>query len=299
MAAAGAVGFSDDGAAISNGVARQAFERAAALGLPILEHAEDPGVAAGGVMRAGWTATRLGLRPWPPRAETTLVERDLALARETGARLHLTHCSTAATLDAVTRARADGVAVTCDVTPHHAAMTDEWVAGSRRFAWEQQQAGADELAAYDGACRVNPPLASRADALALLAALEAGDVDAVATDHAPHAAQHKLVPFDEAAPGMIGLETALGLGLAAVDAGRLSLLALIAALATRPAGIIGEARALSVGAVADLVAFDPTATWRVERATLASRSSNTPLLGMDLPGVVRLTIADGRVTYRS
>ena len=168
---------------------------------------------------------------------------------------------------------------------------------SRSFAWEESDANPD--LAYDGACRVNPPLASREDALALLAGVADGTVDAIATDHAPHPPERKLVPFSEAAPGLIGLETALSLGLAAVDGARLGLGALVAALSTRPASIIGEARSLAVGSPADLVLFDPVARWRVERAELASASSNTPLLGMELPGVVRLTVADGRVTYRS
>jgi dihydroorotase len=148
-------------------------------------------------------------------------------------------------------------------------------------------------------CRVNPPLTTREDAAALLEGVADGTIDAIATDHAPHPAERKLVPFDQAAPGLIGLETALSLGLAAVEAGVLPLSALVAALSTRPAAIIGEVRGMVVGDVADLVVFDPSARWRVDRSTLASASTNTPLLGMTLSGVVRLTIADGRVTYRA
>jgi dihydroorotase len=133
----------------------------------------------------------------------------------------------------------------------------------------------------------------------LLAGVADGTVDAIATDHAPHPPERKLVPFEEAAPGLIGLETALSLGLAAVEASELDLMSLIAALSTRPASIIGERRSLAIGAEADLVLFDPKARWRVEAAALASASANTPLLGMELPGVVRLTVASGRVTYRS
>lgn len=292
------VGVSDDGASIPTAdVARDVMRALREVDLPLVEHAEDPTIADGSVMRAGLLASRLGLAGWPPEAELSIVERDLALAEATGARLHLTHLSTAGSVDAVRRARERGVAVTCDVTPHHLALTEDWVAGSRRFAWEDPEPNLQ--AAYDGRCRVNPPLPSRDDALALLAALDDGSVDAIATDHAPHPAQRKLVPFDEAAPGLIGLETALSIGLAAVDAGRLRLSRLLAALSTRPAAVIGERRALSDGAEADLVLFDPAARWRVERDALASASVNTPLLGMDLPGVVRLTVAAGRVTYRS
>jgi dihydroorotase len=291
-------GVSDDGDSIPTAdVARDVMRALREVDLPLVEHAEDPTIADGSVMRAGLLASRLGLPGWPPEAELSIVERDLALAEATGARLHLTHLSTAGAVDAVRRARERGVAVTCDVTPHHLALTEDWVAGSSRFAWEDPEPNLQ--AAYDGRCRVNPPLPSREDALALLAALDDGTVDALATDHAPHPAQRKLVPFDEAAPGLIGLETALSIGLAAVDAGRLRLSRLLAALSTRPAAIIGERRALAVDAEADLVLFDPAARWRVERATLASASVNTPLLGMELPGVVRLTVAGGRVTYRS
>jgi dihydroorotase len=229
----------------------------------------------------------------------TIVERDLALAAETGGRLHLTHLSTAASVDAVRRAKAAGVAVTCDVTPHHLALTDAWVAGERAFSWEEPAAtGAlDPALAYRGETRVNPPLPSREDALALLAALADGTIDAIATDHAPHPPERTDVEFGEAAPGMIGLESALSIGLGAVEAGQLMLGRLIEALATAPARLIGEARSLEEGAVADLVAFDPTAHWMV--GDLESASRNTPLLGRELPGVVRLTVSAGRVTYEA
>ena len=187
--------------------------------------------------------------------------------------------------------------VTCDVTPHHLAMADDSVAGSRAFAWDAADPNPER--AYDGSCRVNPPLASREDARALAEAVADGTIDAIATDHAPHPPERKLVPFDEAAPGLVGLETALSLGLVAVEAARLTLPRLLAALSTSPAAIIGEPRGLAVGAAADLVLFDPSALWGVEAPALASASKNTPLLGMELPGVVRLTVAGGRVTYRS
>jgi YVTN family beta-propeller protein len=156
----------------------------------------------------------------------------------------------------------------------------------------------DATLAYDTACRVNPPLASRHDALALLQGIVDGTIDAIATDHAPHPPEHKAVEFAAAAPGMIGLETALSLGLAAVEAGRLGLGRLLEALSARPAALVSETRTLAAGSPADLVVFDPAARWRVDAAALASASANTPLLGMELPGVVRMTVADGRITYR-
>jgi dihydroorotase len=306
LAANGAVGFSDDGAALPTArVVRAALQALGPLGLPLIEHPEDPTLAGGTLMRSGPTATRLGLSGWPPSAELLIVERDIALAEETGGRLHLTHLSTAAALDAVRRAKVRGVRVTCDVTPHHLAMSDAWIAGDRSFSWEDAGdiardpfgQGLDPLIAFDGACRVNPPLASREDALALLQGVADGSIDAIATDHAPHPPERTLVEFADAAPGMIGLETALSIGLAAAQGGSLSLAALLAALSTGPAALIGEERGLRPGAIADLVVFDPGARWRVEAGTLASRSANTPLVGMELPGIVRLTVAGGRVTF--
>ncbi|HJT63677.1 MAG TPA: dihydroorotase [Candidatus Limnocylindria bacterium] len=301
LAGADAVAVSDDGAAISDAaVARRALTYLRPLGLPLVEHAEEPSLAVGNVMRAGAVATRLGLNGWPASAETTIVERDLALAAETGGWVHFTHLSTSTALGAIRRARQGGVRVTCDVTPHHLALTDGWVAGDRTFAWDvdgDDPPTLEPALAYDGMCRVNPPLAPAVEAMALMAGLADGSIDAIATDHAPHPPERKAVPFDEASPGMVGLETALGIGLLAVAAGRLRLSTLLAALSVRPAAIIGESRSLADGAVADLVIFDPTRRWQVTAETLESASANTPLLGMDLPGVVRLTVANGRVTY--
>jgi dihydroorotase len=307
LAGMGIVGVSDDGSVVASArVARGLLAYLAPLGLPLIEHAEDPALSAGSVMRAGRTATRLGLAGWPASAELSIVERDIALADETGGWVHFTHLSTAGGLDAIRRAKQRGVRVTCDVTPHHLALTDEWVAGWRGFAWDEPTGVAadpfgaplDATLAYDPACRVNPPLAPRPEALALLAGVADGSVDAIATDHAPHPRERKAVEFGAAAPGMIGLETALSLGLAAVEAGNLELARLLEALSTRPASLIGEVRTLQAGSVADLVVFDPAARWQVEASVLASASSNTPLLGMELPGVVRMTVAGGRITYR-
>jgi dihydroorotase len=301
LAGLGIAGVTDDGATVASPrVARGLLAYLGPLGLPFIEHAEDPGLAEGAVMRAGAVATRLGLGGWPASAELTVVERDVALAAETGGWLHVTHLSTAAALEAVRRAKASGVRVTCDVTPHHLALTDAWVAGDRRFAWDEPDdphAALDPALAYDGSCRVNPPLATRDDALALLAGVADGTVDAIATDHAPHPPERKLVEFANASPGMIGLETALSLGLAAVAAGCLSLADVVRAMATRPAELIGERRSLAIGANADLVLVDPEATWRIEPAALASASANTPLLGRELPGAVLMTVASGRITW--
>jgi dihydroorotase len=294
---AGVVAWSDDGASVPDGPVLDAVLRATGrLRHPLVEHAEHRGAAPTAVMREGVTATRLGLTGWPPAAEETIVARDLARLEHVGGRLHLTHLSTAGAVELVRAAKARGLPVTCDVTPHHLACADTWVAGDRAWAW--QPARHEPARAYDTSCRVNPPLPSRDDAAILRAALRDGTIDAIATDHAPHPSPAKLVPFAEAAPGLVGLETALSVGLAAVGAGELGLVDLLGALGHRPAAIIGERRSLAIGTPADLVAFDPGARWRVEPRRLVSRSKNTPFANMELPGVVRLTVCDGRVTYR-
>ena len=228
------------------------------------------------------------------------------------ARLHLTHLSTAASLELVRRAKAAGLPVTCDITPHHLALTDEWLAGARRWAWEALDEdgrarspwadGALVAGPFDPTLRVNPPLRSALDAAALLAALVDGTADAIATDHAPHTRVDKEVEFGLAANGISGIETALGIVLAAVDAGRLPLSRAIEALTTGPGGVLhgwgwGGSRRLVEGEAADLVLFDRSTPWRVEAAGLASRGKNTPLLGRDLPGRVLLTVAGGRLAY--
>jgi dihydroorotase len=217
--------------------------------------------------------------------------------------------STAGALELVRRAKAAGLPVTCDVTPHHLALTDEWIAGARRWAWE---AGGDPWSddaitgrPFDPALRVNPPLRSPEDAAACLAALADGTADAIATDHAPHTEVDKAVEFGLAANGISGLETALGVVLAAVDGGRLPLFRAIEALTTGPAGVLGarSRRAGSVGLVegapADLVVFDRSERWTVTVDALASRGKNTPLLGMELAGRVLVTLAKGRVAYEA
>ena len=311
LADAGVIGFSDDGAPVrSAAILRNALTYAGAFGLPIVDHAEDPSQTEGAEANDGLMATVLGLRGWPAAAEEAAVARDLAILAEVGrdvpeARLHLTHLSTAGSLELVRRAKAAGLAVTCDVTPHHLALTDEWLAGARRFSWEAGTDGdpwrddAIEAAPYSTALRVNPPLRTPADTLACLAALADGSADAIATDHAPHTEVDKLVEFGDAVNGISGIETALGLVLAAVDAGQLSLTTAIAALTVGPARIVGRQRAFVEGAPADLVVFDRSDRWTVGPGELASKGKNTPLLGRELPGRVLLTMAAGRVAYEA
>jgi dihydroorotase len=317
LADAGVVGFSDDGSPVrSASILRNALAYAGALGLPIVDHPEDATLTDGAEANDGFIATILGLRGWPGAAEEAAVGRDLAILADVcrdvpGARLHLTHVSTAGALDLVRRAKAAGLPVTCDVTPHHLALTDEWVAGARRFAWEAGDDadpwgdGALVAAPYASSLRVNPPLRTPADALACLAALADGTADAIGTDHAPHTAVDKAVEFGAAANGISGIETALGLVLAAVDAGQLTLARAIGALTVGPAAVLGGRSrrngsvGLTEGAPADLVVFDRSERWTVLPERLASRGKNTPLLGMDLPGRVLLTMAAGRIAYEA
>jgi dihydroorotase len=315
LADAGVIGFSDDGTPVSSGpLLRNALAYAGALGLPIVDHPEEPSLTAGAEMNDGFIATVLGLRGWPAAAEEAAVARDLALLADVvrdvpGARLHLTHLSTAGALDLVRRAKTARLPVTCDVTPHHLALTDEWVAGSRRWAWDSSgdpwSDGAITTAPYASSLRVNPPLRSASDAAACREALLDGTADAVATDHAPHTAVDKDVEFGVAANGISGIETALGVLLAAVDAGLLPLVRAIEALTLGPARVLGavwgdgRAPGLAEGAAADLVVFDRSESWTVSPGALASRGKNTPLAGRRLPGRVVLTVAAGRLAYEA
>ena len=322
LADAGVVGFSDDGSPVrSTALLRNALAYAGMLGLPIVDHPEDSSLTGGAEANEGLISTILGLKGWPAAAEAGAVGRGLAILADVirdvpGARLHLTHLSTAASFALVRQAKAAGLPVTCDVTPHHLALTDEWIAGARRWSWEALDGDgaardpwrddAISADAFDPSLRVNPPLRSAQDAAACRAALLDGTADAIATDHAPHAEVDKAVEFGLAANGIAGIETALGIALAAVDAGRLPLATAIAALTTGPARVLGERAprgaghgGLIEGEPADLVVFDRSATWRVDAETLASKGKNSPLLGRDLPGRVLLTVAGGRIAYEA
>src|SRR5579859_5820094 len=228
LAEAGAVAFSDDGKPVSNSkLIRSALEYASMLDRPIVEHCEDERLAAEGVMNEGPIATKLGLKGWPGAAEEIMLARDLALVRLTGGRYHAAHLSTAGSVDLIRRAKAEGLRVTAEVTPHHLLLTDEWVAGRHTGLLGAEDASQGQP--YDTATKVNPPLRTQRDAEALLAGLLNGTIDAIATDHAPHTFVDKACEYDEAAFGISGLETALGALLALVHAGKLPLITLLAA----------------------------------------------------------------------
>ncbi len=295
LAAAGCAGLSDDGAPVADGsLMRRALEYASTFGLPVIEHAEDPELAHEGVIHEGWVSARLGLRGQPSSAEEAMIARDLALAAELGARLHIAHISTAGAVELVRRAKANGVAVTAEVTPHHLALTHEAVAFS--------EDGIHGLA-YDTAAKVNPPLRTPEDAAACLAGLIDGTIDAVATDHAPHATIEKACEFDEAAFGISGLETAFALCLSLVHEGRLELPTLVERLTAGPVRTLDLSRwepgigSLAPGAPADVCIFDPDAAWTVDPAAFASKGKNTPLAGRTLRGRVVLTVAGGKVVW--
>jgi dihydroorotase len=316
LADAGVVGFSDDGSPVQRPeLLRNALVYAGMLGLPLIDHPEDLAQTGGAEAHDGLVATVLGLRGWPVAAESSAVARDIELLAEVvrdvpGARLHLTHLSTAASIAHVRDAKAAGLPVTCDVTPHHLALTEEWLAGSRRWAWlalddegrsrDPWRDRALEADPYDTALRVNPPLRSAVEARACLEGLLDGTVDAVATDHAPHSQVDKDVEFGLARPGIAGIETALGVLLEAVDAGLLPLARAIEVLTMGPARVLGRhggSPGLVEGPPADLVVVDRGARWRVDASTLRTRGWGNPLLGRSLPGTVLLTVAGGRLAY--
>ena len=305
---AGAVAISDDGSPIADrAIFRDALLAAVAAGIPLIEHCEEPSLTAGGEAADGLVASRLGLRPWPATGELRAVESAIAVLRDVAAstptvRLHLTHLSTAAALAAVRSAQGEGLALTCDVTPHHIALTDAWIAGDRRWAWEVAL-GDERLTptadAFDSNLRVCPPLRASGDASACRDALRDGTALAIGTDHAPHSREKKEVEFGLAANGIAGIETSLSVALAAHRAGELSLATIVAALTTGPARLLGIAAAgVTPGAVASLVQIDLAATWRPSRETLLGRSINTPLIDRELPGVVQLTVLEGRPVYQ-
>ncbi len=282
LVAAGAVAVSDDGAAVADaGVLRRAMDCAEMAGVPVIEHCEDVALSDGGTMHAGATAALLGLRGIPSVSESVVVARDLLLAEATGARLHIAHVSTAGGVAAIREAKRRGVRVTAEVTPHHLVLTDR------------------DVGDYDTNRKMNPPLRSADDREALRQGLADGTIDVIATDHAPHAPEEKLVEFDRAPFGVIGLETALGIVLThLVRPGMLTIGGALRALSARPAEILGlPGGRLEVGAPADLVVIDPDRRWTVRADDFASRSRNSPFEGWNLVGKAVLTIVGGEIRY--
>lgn len=296
LADAGVIGFSDDGNPVSDAnLMRQALAYSVDLGLPIINHAEDKQLVAGGLMNAGPVATRLGLAGVAAEAETTMVTRDLQLAELTGARLHIPHISTIGSITALRSAKERGINATAEVTPHHLTLTDEWVYGQQGEVPES--VGPES---YDTNTKVNPPLRSRADVEALIEALSEGLIDVIATDHAPHAATDKICTYNEAAHGINVLETAFSsiFTLVDLDSAGLSLVRLIESLTAGPAAILGrDLGTLNNGFSADVTLIDPEMKWTVDPEELASKSVNTPLAGIELTGRVVATIYRGMTVF--
>ena len=273
--------FTDDGACVASaGVMRRALEYAASLpGAIVAQHAEDETLAGGGHMHEGAWSSRLGIPGRPAVAETVIVARDIELCAVTGTPVHFLHCSAAGTVALVRAAKAQGLPVTAEVAPHHFALTDEC------------------CAAFDPAFKVHPPLRTQADVDAIREGLADGTIDAIATDHAPHTPEAKERPFEEAPPGMLGLETALAVTITElVEPGILTLPAALALLSWRPAAIAGldhQGGPIVAGAPAHITVFDPRTEWEVEPARLASRARNTPFAGRTLKGKVRHTLLAG------
>lgn len=297
MAAAGAIGFSDDGESTRQArVLRDALLVSRVLKRPIMVHCEEPTLSAGGVMHEGEVSQELGLPGIPALAEELILLRDIELARATGGWLHVLHVTTRRGMLLIRQAKRQGVWVTAEVTPHHLLLTDEWVAGRRRFAGEKGYLSPGPCP--DPNAKVNPPLRPEADALALRAGLRDGTFDLVATDHAPHHERDKPGDLTQAAFGMMGLEVALPLLLRLVSARAFTLSELIDLLSCRPATLLGiPGGTLRPGSPADIVVFDPELTWAVRAKVLHSRSANSPLLNLPLQGRVLMTVVEGKVAY--
>ena len=280
---AGCVAISDDGLPVTNSlVMRRALEYALAFDLPVVDHCEDVHLSEGGCVNEGVVSTELGLPAVPAAAEEVMVARNLSLAALTGARLHLAHVSTAGSVRMVRDAKARGIRVTAEAAPHHFSLTEEAVRG------------------FDTHGKMNPPLRTWQDVQAVKEGLGDGTIDAIATDHAPHAPHEKQLEFAEAPFGIIGLETALPLTLALVEEGTLSLETAIAKLTTEPARAFGMSKGtLAPGADADLVVVDPQASWEVDPARFHSKSRNTPFGGWKVRGRVLMTLVAGRIVYES
>ena len=296
LASAGAVALSDDGDAVADAsLMRHALEYSTAYSLPISQHCEDPTLVRDGHMHEGWVATRLGIRGRPASAEETFVARDIALAELAGAHLHIAHVSSAGSVALIRAARERGAHVTAEVTPHHLTLTHEEVAFGNSYA----------RVSYSTHAKVNPPLREQMDIDELVEALRDGVIDAIATDHAPHATIDKEIEFDLAAPGISGLETAFGLTMSLVHEGKLDLSALIERLTAGPVAAWGLDRypgldglgSLAPGAPGDLVVLDPDAEWTVDPTEFASLGRNTPLAGRTLRGRVVATVYGGKVVH--
>lgn len=282
LAEAGAVAVSDDGHPVENaGFMRRALEYASTFGLVVVNHCEDLSLSGRAAMHEGETSTWTGLKAQPAAAEEVMLARDLILCRQTGARYHAAHVSTAGSVALVRQAKAEGLRVTAEVTVHHLALTD------------------DACLDFDTHTKCNPPLRTEADRQACLAGVADGTLDAIVTDHAPHTDNDKAVEFEDAPFGVIGLETALPVLLRLVEQGELSLPTVVARLTSGPAACFGlEAGRLAPGAPADVTLIDPELRYTIQPVHFLSRSANTPFAGWEVRGRAVATLVGGRQMYR-
>jgi dihydroorotase len=292
MKAAGAVAVSDDGRPVPNaGIMRRAMQYARDFDLPVIDHCEDKSLSSGGVMHEGRVSLLLGLKGMPALAEEIDAVRDIMLARSTGARIHIAHVSTSGAIEAVRRAKAEGVNVTCEVTPHHFALTDRSVAGADKSV----------RGPYDTNTKMAPPLRGDEHLQAIIDGIKDGTIDAIATDHAPHHADEKALEYDRAPFGITGLETAVGLAFTElVHKGVIDLVRLVEMCSVNPARILKlEGRGtLKPGSHADITILDPTLEWTYRNSESRSRSRNSPFDGRPFTGAAVSTIVAGTVVYR-
>jgi dihydroorotase len=283
LAKAGVRLFTDDGSGVQDPLLmRRAMEYSKELNVVLGQHCEVSSLTQGAVMHECGCSSDLGVPGWPSIAEELMVHRDIELARLTGARVHFLHLSTAGSVQLVRQAKLDGLPVTAEVTPHHLSLTAELLRG------------------FDATFKVNPPLRSMSDIEALKAGLLDGTIDAIATDHAPHARRDKELPLDQAPPGMLGLETALGVTCAALDLDPLAIAQVMSVAPARIAGIADRQGNLPrVGVAANLCVVDLNATWTINPETMASKSTNTPFVGMQLRGKVVHTMFKGNLVVRN
>ncbi len=280
----GAVAISDDGHYVQNpDIMRRAMEYARMFDIPVMQHAEDELLCAGGIMNESFQSTRLGMKGRPAVAEEVAVLRDIALCRVTGARLHIQHITTKRGVEAIRRAKAEGIHVTTEACPQHFVLTDEEIGKE-----------------FNTNLRVNPPLRTKEDREAVIEGLIDGTIECIASDHAPHSVEEKDCEFDLAAPGMIGLETTLGLVKTyLIDKGYLSWADAVRKMTANPARIFGlEGGSLAEGTVADITIIDPDKKWTVKAADFRSMSWNSPFIGYRLNGQSYMTICGGRIVYQ-
>lgn len=304
LKAAGVYGFSEDGRSVDDiGVMREAMQKAKELDMPILDHTEEKALLPeGACMNAGKYADMLGLNGIPPEAEEMIAARDILLAKETGCRLHLQHISTLGSLDLIRAAKSWGIPVTAETAPHYFTLTDGDVPVREGDAAEGTYHSVDTPCGMkaDTHKKMNPPLRTKRDRFAVVSAIIDGTIDTIATDHAPHSAEEKSRPFDQAPFGIVGLETSFAVShTELVKKGFINPMRLIALMSTNAARILRyDGGTLRLGARADIAIIDPNEEWTVDPDRFKSKGRNTPFEGMKLKGRVRMTIADGKIIYR-